>query len=368
MSTKRNRAGNVLAMVSLICAVAASTAYGAEGSQARAQQSGSQDPLFLTATNGTGTANFLAVVNTRTQETDYVPTGGVGGASGNAGGVAVEGQLAAVVNFGSSNVTIFVRQGSAMQPMQMLQTTSRPVSVAFGHNHLVVLGLTTADSFPVYGNTVGPNDGTVQLQIGDGSSGQIVTYSGGAVYTEKSGGIGELKLSTDGMAGLSGPTIPVALPPAPNNSTPLGIVARDANIYVTIAHSDLEALVVGGQIISIAAGPTPFKDQSGNLLHAPCWNALSGQFLYSSDSPGKQLLRYLVSDNNVFFDKAAAATLGGAPTDLYVQNNLLGVIDGGDGVNYAHLSLFNIDSEGELTLSFALKIPSPSINGAAIIQ
>jgi hypothetical protein len=364
MSTKRNRAGKVLAMLSLICAVAASTAASAH---AQATQGSGQVPLFLTATNPSGAANFLAVVNTRTQETNFVPTGGVGGASGNAGGVAVEGQLAAVVNFGSSNVTIFVRQGNAMQPTQMIQTVSRPVSVAFGRDHLVVLGLTTAQSFPVYGNTVGASDGTVQLQIGDGSAGQIVTYSGGAVYTEKSGGIGEFSLSADGMAGLSGPSIPVMLPPAPNNSTPLGLVARDAYVYVTIAHSDLEALVVNGQIVSTAVGPTPFKDQSGNLLHAPCWNALSGQFLYSSDSPGKQLLRYLVSDNNVFFDKAAVAKLGGAPTDLYVQNNLLGVIDGGDGINYSDVSLFNIESEGELTLRFALRIPSP-INGAAIIR
>jgi hypothetical protein len=74
-----------------------------------------------------------------------------------------------------------------------------------------------------------------------------------------------------------------------------------------------------------------------------------------------------VSDTNVFFDKAAVATLKGGPTDLYVQNNLLGVIDGGDGVNYSDVSLFNIDSEGELTLRFALKIPS-QINGAAIIE
>jgi len=357
MLTKRNHAGKVLAMLPLICA-----------SLAQAQQGSGHDPLFLTATNGTEIANFLAVVNTRTQETDYVPTGGAGGvpSGSNAGGVAVQGQLVAVVNFGSSNVTIFVRQGNAIEPMQMIQTASKPVSVAFGHDHLVVLGLTTAQSFPVYGNTVGASDGMVQLQIGDGSAGQIVTYSGGAVYTEKSGGISEVQLSTDGMAGLSGPTISVALPPAPNNSTPFGMVARDAYVYVTIAHSDLEALVVKGEIVSIAAGPTPYKDQSGNLLHAPCWNALSGQFLYSSDSPGKQLLRYLVSDNSVFLDKVAVANLGGGPTDLDIKGSLLGVIDGGDGVN-SNVSLFDIDSEGELTLRFAVKIPSP-INGAAIIE
>ena len=360
MSPKRNRAGKMLAMCSLICAAAASTAFGAQGSVGHGH-----DPLFLTATNGA--TNFLAVIDTRTKEMDFVPTGGSGGASGNAGGVAVEGPLAAAVNFGSSNVTIFARHGNSMQPIQMVKTTSKPVSVAFGHDHLVVLGLTTAESFPVYGNTVGANDGIVQLQAGDGSAGQIVTYSGGAVYTEKSGDITELSLSTDGMPGLAGPNVPVALPPAPNNSTPLGMVARGANVYVTIAHSDLEVLVVNGQIVSMATGPTPYKDQSGNLLHAPCWNALYGQFLYSSDSPGKQLLRYLVSDTSVFFDKPAVAKLGGPPTDLDIRNNLLGVIDGGDGVNYSNASLFEIDSEGELTLRFAVKIPS-AINGAAIIE
>jgi hypothetical protein len=116
----------------------------------------------------------------------------------------------------------------------------------------------------------------------------------------------------------------------------------------------------------MAAGPAPFQDSSGNLLHAPCWNALSGQFLFASDSPGKQLLRYLVSDSHVFFDKAAVASLTGSPTDLSIQNNLLGVIDGGAGGN-SDVSLFDIGSEGELTLRFTLKIPS-LINGAAIIQ
>jgi len=136
----------------------------------------------------------------------FVPTGGLGGAGGNAGGVAVEGKLAAAVNFGSSNVTIFVRRGNAMAPTQMIKTSSQPVSVAFGRNHLVVLGLTTAESFPVYGNTVGTdNDGVVQLARADKSAAQIVTYDGGAVYSEKSGSIAELNLSTNGMAGLSGP-------------------------------------------------------------------------------------------------------------------------------------------------------------------
>ena len=362
---KRRIYGRALAIAPAMLLLAHSMAFAADELQAHAKQNRNQDALFLTATNGT--VNYLVTVNTRTREMNLVPTGGAGGAGGNAGGVAVDGRLAAVVNFASSNVTIFVRRGNAMEPAQLIKTASQPVSVAFGHNHLVVLGLTTAESFPVYGNTVGKdNDGVVQLLKGDKSAAQIVTYDGGAVYSEKSGAVAELDLSTNGMAGLAGPNRPVALPMPPNDDTPFGMVARGANVYVTIAHSNLEALVVNGHITSTAAGLTPFKDAGGGFLHAPCWNALSGQFLYSSDSPGKQILRYLVSDSNVFFDKAGAARLSGSPTDLDIRGNLLGVIDGGNGVN-SNISLFDIDSEGELTPRFSLPVASP-INGAAIIE
>jgi hypothetical protein len=352
-------------MLPLIFATAALTAGAADESLAQVRQNRGPDALFLTITNGP--ANQLAVINTRTKETDYIPTGGTGGASGNAGSVAVDGKLAAAVNFGSSNVTIFVRRGNTMEPTQMIKTSSQPVSVTFGHGHLVVLGLTTAESFPAYGNRVAQdNDGMVQLSRGDKSAAQIVAFDGGVVYSEKSGGVAELNLSTNGIGGLSGPNRPVLLPTAPNNDTPFGMVARGANVYVTIAHSDIEALVVDGQIASIAGGPAPFKDQSGGFLHAPCWNALSGQFLYSSDSPAKQILRYLVSNNSVFYDKANVARLAGAPTDLAVADGMLGVIDGGDG-SVSNASVFDIDSEGELTLRFAVKIAG-AINGAAIIQ
>lgn len=340
-----------------VCAAIASVGFAAS----------TPAPLFLTETNGA--VNYLAVINSNTQETDYVPTGGKGGVAGgsNAGGVAVSGQMAAVVNYGSSNVTIFVRHGGTMEPTQMIKTASQPVSVAFGHGHLVVLELTAAESFPVFGTSVTTTaDGNVSLQIGDGSSAQIVTYDGGAVYTEKTGSIVELSLSTNGAPGLSGPNTSVQLPGFPNNNTPFGMVGRGANIYVTIAHSDLEALVVNGRIVSMASAQTPYLNAAGGFLHAPCWNTLSGQFLFSADSPAKQIVRFLVSDTNVFFDKAGVATLLGAPTDLFASGSLLGVIDGGDGVN-SNASLFDMTAEGELSLRFAVRIAGP-INGAAIIQ
>jgi hypothetical protein len=362
MLIKNSSLRKALAVFALASGVAVSAASGAE----KPQSQGSRAALFLTETNGS--PNYLVVVNSATQEMDYVPTGGNGGAAagGNAGGVAVSGELAAAINFLSRTVSIFERRGNAMQPIQTVTTTSQPVSVSFGHDHLVVLGTTTAESFPVYGNTVGANDGIAQLLIGDGSSAQIVTYAGGAIYSEKTGSIGLLNVSTNGAPGISGPSVAVQLPPAPNNNTPFGMVADGANVYVTIAHSDLEALVVNGQILTTAIGPTPFTNQQGAITHAPCWNALSGHFLFASDSPGTQLLRYLVSDRNVFLDKVGVATLTGAPTDLAIQDNLLGVIDGGNGVN-SDVTLFDMSSEGELTQRFSTKIAG-KINGAAIIQ
>jgi hypothetical protein len=343
----------------------ASLASAADGVPAAAK-SDRRPPLFLTATNGTN--NFLAVVNTQTKEVNYIPTGGAGGASGNAGGVAVAGSLAAVVNFASSNVTIFVRHGDSVVLTQTIKTASQPVSAAFGHDHLVVLGQTTAESFPVSGNNIATTaDGTMALLKGDKSAAQIVAFDGGVAYSEKSGSVAELDLATNGIgSGLTGPSRAVTLPAPPNNDTPFGMIARGANLYMTIAHSNLEALVTNGSILSMAAGPTPYKDQSGAFLHAPCWNALSGQFLFAADSPGKQLYRYLVSDANIFFDKAVAPKFGGSPTDLAADGDLLGVIDGGDGTN-STVSVFDIDSEGELTRRFAVAIPAP-INGAAIIR
>lgn len=336
------------------------------GAEDASRQTRARDPLFLTATNGA--ANYLAVVNTRTGEVNYVATGGIGNASGNAGAVAVSGRMAAVVNYGSATITIFTRRGDTMSPMQTIKTASQPVSVTFGHDHLVVLGLTTAESFAVSGNSIASTaDGIVNLTRSDKSAAQIVAFEGGVMYSEKSGSVALLDLATNGVGtGLTGPNRSVELPATPNNDTPFGMVARGRNVYLTIAHSDRQALINNGRVASVATSGQPYKDSAGNFLHAPCWNALWGQFLYSADSPGRQLIRYLVSDSNVFYDKPTVARFSGSPTDLTVDGNMLGVIDGGDGTS-SNVSLFDIDSEGELTLHFAVRVPA-AINGAAIIR
>ncbi len=349
--------------LSIICATMASL-----GTSAAAQPAArAAAPLFLTATNGA--TNYLVVVNANTRETDFLPTGGAGGvpAGSNEGAVAVSGKLAAVINFGSSNVSIFERRGNTLQAIAMIPTVAPPVSVDFGHGHLVVLETTTAESFPVFGNSVSTTaDGAVTLAKADGSAGEIKTYAGGAVYIEKSGAVSLLNLSTNGAPGLSGPNVPVALPAAPNNDTPLGMVTRGANIYLSIAHSNLEVMVTNGKIVSMAPAPVTLKDAAGNLLHAACWNALYEHFLFTSDTAAFQIVRYMVSDTNIFYDKGTAAKLTGKPNDLAISQELLGVIDSGDGAT-SNVSLFEIDSEGELTSRLVVKVVGP-LNGAAFIR
>ena len=198
----KNHACSTLAMLPFLCAPA-SIAVAAEQPQARQIQRA--DPLFLTITNGA--TNFLAVINTRTRETNYVPTGGMGGASGNAGGVAVEGQLAAAVNFGSNNVTIFVRRGDAMEPIANHQdglaagiggVRTQPPDGARPDHRGILCGLRGN------GRNHGRRHGATAKS--DKSAAQIVSFDGGVAYTRKERIRRQSSMSPGGIgAGLSGP-------------------------------------------------------------------------------------------------------------------------------------------------------------------
>jgi hypothetical protein len=154
------------------------------------------------------------------------------------------------VNFGSSSVTIFAPRGNTMSPIKTIRTASQPVSAAFGHGHLVVLGLTTAESFRVYGEDVGnAADGAAPLLRSDKSAAQIVAFNGGVVYSEKSGSVAQLELGAAIGGGLSGPNRTIALPATPNNDTPFGMIARGDNVYLTIAQPDLRSSALSRAVL-----------------------------------------------------------------------------------------------------------------------
>src|ERR1035438_10204990 len=97
-----------------------------------------QDALIVTASNAAN--NQLLVYNPAGQLVQTLGTKGQGGASGNAGGIEVNGSLVAVVNYGSNNVSLFERIGGGLHLAQVVPTVAKPVSVAFGSGHLYEIG------------------------------------------------------------------------------------------------------------------------------------------------------------------------------------------------------------------------------------
>jgi hypothetical protein len=96
-------------------------------------------------------------------------THGKGGVGGNARGVKqYRGQLLAVVNNGSNTVAVYTREPNGLKFEKLVTTTSAPVSLDFGQDHLYVAGTTTVDSFLVHRNNVQWLDGTTALELAPG--------------------------------------------------------------------------------------------------------------------------------------------------------------------------------------------------------
>ena len=95
-----------------------------------------------------------------------LPTFGKGGVGGNARGVKqFDGEVFAAVNNGSSTVALYRRNGNALKFDKLVTTTSAPVSVDFGNDHMYVAGATTVDSFVVHRHNVEWRDGTTWLEL-----------------------------------------------------------------------------------------------------------------------------------------------------------------------------------------------------------
>src|SRR5262249_40510595 len=119
--------------------VAAATAAGAEDRNRT---------LVVTMTNDSD-ANQIKVYDAETHALlQTLSTHGKGGAAGNARGVnQLDGTMIAAVNNGSNTVALFRRRGNAIVFDRLVSTTSAPVSVGFGNDHMYVAGAVTVDSF-----------------------------------------------------------------------------------------------------------------------------------------------------------------------------------------------------------------------------
>jgi hypothetical protein len=309
-------------------------------------------PLVVTASNTA--QNQLLVYNSSGILVQTVPTQGQGGVGGNAGGIQTKNGSLAVVNFGSNSVTMFQRGDSGFQVTQLVSTVSSPVSVAFGTDHLYVLGTTTVESHRLLGTMVAANpDGVSPLLLADGSAAQVGVVQNQLIITEKNNVIETVDLIAGGAVGGL-PTLVQNIPA--NVNAPFGLVTRGDSAYVTIAHADEISLVRKGAVLTT----TPSGTQ-----HAPCWLTLDGPYLFSSNSPSKSISRYVVAGQQIVQDAAVVASLNGSPTDITSAEDMVAVIDGAGAVS--HVSIFSVDGDGNFTLQGSATVAS-AINGVAIVQ
>jgi hypothetical protein len=295
-------------------------------------------------------------------------TYGRGAVGGNARGVRqLDGEIIAAVNNGSNSVAVFRRDGNGLKFEQVIATTSAPVSVDFGNDHLYVAGATTADSFVLRNHKVGWRDGTALLEVAEGgappagSTAQVGVVDAGhllvTLKTDPTPGTVDV-VALDGEGAVTG--LASAVPAPAGTLTPFGFSAYgDGTALITLAHSNQDGLFRDAAFVTvIGAGQA-----------APCWTTRAGKYVFSANTGSKTISRLVGTGSNVFIDAPAAATIvtGGAPLDIDSNAGVLGVIDHGAG--RSHLSLFTYNQLGELTtLGSPIDLNVPNANGVAIVR
>jgi hypothetical protein len=317
--------------------------------------------VIVTASNTA--ANQLLVYSPTGTLLKTLPTGGQGGVSGNAGGIAQNHERLAVVNFGSNSVSIFAKDAysGGLRLESVIPVAAGPVSVALNDHHLYVLTAKSVESHPIDRRAgVSPQaDGLGALLIADGSAAQVGILPGQLVISEKSNAIETVNLNGRGAVGAD--AVLTKNIPA-NVNAPFGLITRGADAYVTIAHANEISLVRNNAVVTITGSGT----QS-----APCWLALDGPFLFSANSPSQSVSRYVVSGVNIVQASAVAAAFNGNPTDIAYAHagygsGLAAVIDANGA--QSHLSIFRVDGAGDLGLQARATIGSPATNGVAIVK
>jgi hypothetical protein len=293
-------------------------------------------------------------------------THGKGGVGGNARGVKQHnGELFAAVNNGSNTVAIYKRDGNGLRFDKLVTTTSAPVSVDFGQDHLYVAGATTVDSFVLHRRNVEWMDGTTGLELAgggappDGSTAQVgVVNERRLLVTLKTdpdpGTVDIVSLRDGAVTGAA----PVAVSAPAGTLTPFGFsVYGDGTAVITLAHSNQDGLFRNGAFTSVTdAGQG-----------APCWTTQVGKYVFTANAASRTISRLVGTGSHVFVDSPVAASVTtGAPSDIDADEGVLGVVDHAAG--QSHLSLFGYNKFGELRASGgAIDIGVANANGVAIM-
>jgi len=323
--------------------------------------------LIVTMTNDP-TNNQIAVYDTATHALlQTLSTRGRGGVGGNARGVRqYNGDLFAAVNNGSGTVALFRREGDRLAFDSLVTTSSAPVSIDFGNDHMYVAGTATVDSFLVRGHEVRAMDGSAALQLAGGglpsagSTAQVGVVNANRLLvtlkTDPDPGTVDIVALSDGVV-TGAPPIAVSAPSG--TLTPFGFaVYPEGTAVITLAHSGQDGLFRGNAFTSvIAAGQA-----------APCWMTRVGKYVFTANTGSKTISRLIGTGSNIFVDGTVAAniTTGGAPSDIDADNGILGVIDHVAG--QSHLSLFIYNEFGELVASGSpIDVGVANANGVAVI-
>lgn len=324
-----------------------------------------RDILVLTSTNDpssnqvlafqlqAGSAPSLSLVQT-------LPTGGRGGASGNAGSLQMRDDFGVVANYGSASVSELMRQGDFIQVRRQISLASgclKPDSVALTDGQLFVAG---ADCLESHSWPSGILDGTV-VRLQDASAAQVAVGNTWGAVTFTSGAVEQVGLTRWGA--LSGSAASVALP-SDAHDTPLGAAFWGDILGFTPAHSpDSFAIVDAQRNVHPISGPTPPYP-----ANAPCWVAKGpGNVWYTGNSPGQAISIFFSDGKGGVFYKSMP--LPGVPTDITVSKDRkwLAVIYSADGG--AYVAVFAIDRYGDLTPEATSNpLGIPAFNGIAISE
>lgn len=347
-------------------AIVACVGFAAGGAGIYASSS-HERTLVVTMTNDPN-ANELRVYDAQSHVLlQTLSTHGNGGVGGNARGIKQhDGRLVAVVNNGSNSVALFRRDGDVLKFDKVVSTSSAPVSVDFGNDHLYVAGATTVDSYVLHQNSVVGLDGTADLALAGGGAPP-------AGSTAQVGVIGETQLlvtlktdpdpgTVDIIALDRGRVVgsaPTAVSAPGGTLTPFGFATYpDGTAIITLAHSNQDGLFRDGSFTSVVA--------AGQA--ASCWMTRAGKYVFVANTGSRSISRLVGTGNNVFVDGLVAAQIPtGAPADIDADSGVLGVIDHGAG--QSHLSVFTYNRFGELAATgTTITVGVPDANGVAILS
>lgn len=323
--------------------------------------------LTLTMTNDP-LNNVIQVYETLSHELlQTLPTGGKGGVTGNGFGIKqYNNRIFASVNYGSNTVSVFERDGDKLYLKTTLRTSSAPVSIDFGKDHMYVAGDTTVDSFS-FKDCDFELDGTMNLALASGGSpaagdtaqvGVVQNYLLVTIKTDPTPGTVDIVFLRDSGA-VSGDVSAVSGPTG--SLTPFGFsVLADGTALITLAHSNQLGLFRNEAFVDVI--------NSGGQA-APCWaTPPAGKYVFTINTGSKTVSREVTSGENIFVDAPVALTIAsGNPTDSDQYNGNMAIVS--HNATTSFLNFIHVNDFGELSFSGTpVDLGVTNANGVAIMS